>query len=167
MVDEKQPCAVCGRWENRPATACAVIVRGQEVVLIRRGHEPGRGLLALPGGYIDRDETSADACRREVVEETGLEVAITGLVGFYDDPRRSPSQAISFAYLAEPVGGHLQPGDDADEAGWFPLDDLPELAFDHARIVADARRLLTTSPESRVQSPESPSSASAIDRRQD
>jgi 8-oxo-dGTP diphosphatase len=142
MSDANEPCAVCGRWRNRATTVAGVVVRDGQVLIIRRGGEPERGKLALPGGYVDFDETTAEACAREVREETSLEVRILGLVGYYDDPRRSPTQTVSFAYLCEPSGGEARAGDDAAEVAWHPLDAVPALAFDHSRIVADARARL-------------------------
>jgi 8-oxo-dGTP diphosphatase len=119
-----------------------VVVRDAEVVIVRRGGEPERGRLALPGGFLEFGEAAVDGCRREVLEETGLETRSRGFVGVYDAPDRSPTQTVSLAFLLEPSGGMLQPGDDADEAIWLPIADVPSLAFDHSRIIADARALL-------------------------
>lgn len=141
-ADPRGPCSVCGRWPNRSVTVVAVIVRGDQVALIRRGGEPERGKLALPGGYMERDETAVEACARETLEETGLVVRPHTLIGVYDDPARSPAQTVSLAYLVEVAGGALAPGDDAAEAFWWPLSDAPPLTFDHARILADAWALL-------------------------
>src|SRR5262245_18323601 len=145
MSNEKAPCDICGRWLNRAVTVAGVVVRDGEVLIIRRGGEPQRGRLALPGGYVDFEETTSEACAREVLEETSLQVRVLGLVGFYDDPHRSPTQTISFAYLCEPTGGDPTAGDDAAEVAWYPIDAVPELAFDHSRIVADARARLQRS----------------------
>lgn len=128
-------CPECGRREMRPAVVDAVVIRDGGLLLIKRGRDPERGAWALPGGYIDHDETAARACEREVLEETGLHVRIRDFLGVYDDPHRSVARTVSFAFLAEWVSGEARAGDDAAEAAWFPLDALPPLAFDHARIV--------------------------------
>ena len=108
------------------------------VVLIERANEP-RG-WALPGGFVDYGESPEDAARREVDEETGLDVTLTALLGVYGAPDRDPRQhnvSIVFVGRAEgaPVGG-----DDAAAARVVALDALPSpLCFDHARILADYR----------------------------
>lgn len=121
-------------------TADAVIldpIRG--VVLIRRGHEPFRGMWALPGGFVDVGETTESACRREAYEETGLEVEIVQLLGVYSDPARDPrGHTVSAIYICRVLGGTLVGADDAAEARWFPDLRGVELAFDHARVLVDA-----------------------------
>jgi 8-oxo-dGTP diphosphatase len=142
MSDTKAPCPVCGRWPNRSATVAGVVIQDGRLLVITRGADPRRGWPALPGGFLDMDETAADGCRREVREETGIETTLRAFIGVYDSPERSPTQTVSIAFLLEPDGGVLCAGDDADAASWVPLDALPALAFDHARIVADACRLM-------------------------
>jgi 8-oxo-dGTP diphosphatase len=116
---------------------------GDRVVLVARRFPPLG--WALPGGFVDEGETVEAAARREALEETGLRVTLTDLVGVYSDPRRDARKhTMSTVFLGraagEPVGG-----DDAAEARAFPWDALPApLCFDHAEILADARRLLLT-----------------------
>lgn len=135
----------------RPAlTADTVVLAGPDedlfVLLIKRGNPPFAGAWALPGGFIDPGETPEEAARRELAEETGLDwTGSLDIVDIYGEPGRDPrGWTISAAYLAvapvEPPA--VLGGDDAAEAGWFPLAELPELAFDHARIIADAVALL-------------------------
>lgn len=123
-------------------TVDAVLLKGpRDVLLIRRGREPFKGKWAIPGGFVDVGERTEDAARRELVEETGLRGDIVDLLGVYSDPRRDPrGHTVSVVYVMK-VGGivPIAAGDDADEARWFDLGALPELAFDHARILADAR----------------------------
>lgn len=117
------------------------------VALVERGSDPYRGSWALPGGFVEADEDLADAAARELVEETGLEVAPDALrqVGAYGAPGRDPRmRTISIVYWAwlsepaEPVGAS-----DAAAASWVPVDealsDRFSLAFDHRLILADAR----------------------------
>jgi 8-oxo-dGTP diphosphatase len=115
----------------------------RQIVLIERRNEP-RG-WALPGGFVDYGETVAAAAVREAREETGLEVELTELFHVYSDPDRDARlHTVSTVFIAraqgEPVGA-----DDADRSGVFELDALPSpLVFDHALILADYRRYLTS-----------------------
>ena len=125
-------------------TTDAVLLKGREVLLIRRGRDPFRGAWALPGGFVGVGERLEDACRRELLEETGLKGDVVDLLGAYSDPDRDPrGHTVSVAYVCK-VGGvvQIEAGDDAAEAKWFGLDALPALAFDHARILDDAKRWL-------------------------
>jgi len=125
----------------RPTTTDAVIVREDEIVLIRRGTEPFKGKWALPGGFVDSGETAEAACVREAKEETGLDVEVEELLGVFSGPERDPvRRTIAVAYLCKEVGGELVGGDDAAEAKWFSLEELPELAFDHLEIINTIKR---------------------------
>ncbi|MDY6769066.1 MAG: NUDIX hydrolase [Candidatus Nanohaloarchaea archaeon] len=127
-----------GRDGHR-VTADAVIRSAGEIVLIRRGRPPFRGVWALPGGHVETGEQVRDAVRREVAEETGLDVDIAGIVDVYDEPGRDPrGPVISIVYSCTADQEALEAATDADEARWFPVDDLPaELAFDHRQILDD------------------------------
>jgi 8-oxo-dGTP diphosphatase len=119
-------------------TVDAVITEATRgVVLIRRGHPPFEGRWALPGGFVEVGETCEAACRREVREETGLEVEIVALVGVFSEPARDPrGHTVSAIYLCRTVGGQLAGGDDATEARWFVDLTGVALAFDHASVLA-------------------------------
>ena len=120
-------------------TVDGVVVRGGEVLLVRRKNPPFQGCWALPGGFVDVGETCEAACVREVREETGLSVRIMRLVGVYSDPARDPRRhTVTVAFRCEVVGGALAGGDDAAAAQFFPLTALPKLAFDHKKIVEDS-----------------------------
>ena len=117
----------------------AVVLRPDgSIVLVRRAREPFKGLWALPGGFVKYGERVEEAVKREVLEETGLEVRVEGLVGVYSEPDRDPrGHVISIAFLAREVGGSLRAASDAADVGAFKV--LPaRLAFDHARIARDA-----------------------------
>ena len=109
------------------------------VLLIQRGREPFKNKWALPGGFVDMDETLEKACIRELEEETGLQVEKMQQFRTYDAIDRDPRhRTISVIYSVEveeqkPVKG----SDDAAQAKWFSTDDLPELAFDHTEILRD------------------------------
>jgi 8-oxo-dGTP diphosphatase len=124
-------------------TTDAVIVEDGKVVLIKRLNPPFDGMWALPGGFVDVGETVEAACVREALEETSLEVEIVELAGVYSDPDRDPrGHTVGVIYLCKVRGGELAAADDAREVRWFGLDELPELAFDHARILADVKEKL-------------------------
>lgn len=125
-------------------SADAVLLKGREVLLVRRGKPPFHGAWALPGGFVGVGERVEDAARRELVEETGLRGDIVDLLGVYSDPARDPRGHTVTVVFVLKVGGVIQvaAGDDAAEARWFPLDALPALAFDHADIMRDARAWL-------------------------
>jgi 8-oxo-dGTP diphosphatase len=99
------------------------------LLLIRRGHEPGKGLWSVPGGRIEDGESDADALVREVLEETGLLVTPGRLIGTVRRPSGTAGSVFDIRdYTAEVTGGTLIPGDDADEGMWAgpgELDSLP------------------------------------------
>lgn len=113
-------------------------------LVVRRGGEPFAGRWALPGGFVDVDESLADAAVRELEEETATRAEVTRLeqLASYGDPGRDPrGRVVSVAWLAVlPQGADPTAGDDAVEAEWRPVGELlagEDLAFDHGRILAD------------------------------
>lgn len=108
-----------------------------KILLIERKYPPFQGKWALPGGFVERDEDLPDAARRELLEETGVQLQGLAQIGTFGKPDRDPrKRVISVAYCA--ILHELfdtQAGDDAAKATWFPVDALPELAFDHDAIV--------------------------------
>ncbi len=122
-------------------TVDAVWIDQGEVLLVRRGHAPFRGRWALPGGFVERDEAVEAAVCRELKEETGLTARADGIVGVYSDPARDPRRhTVSVAFRMRGVRRPPRGGDDAAEAAWRPLRAAQGLAFDHDRILSDARR---------------------------
>jgi 8-oxo-dGTP diphosphatase len=115
-----------------------ILAEGGKVLLIRRAREPFMGQWAIPGGRIEDNESAEECARREMKEETGLDVEIIRFTGIYSDPKRDPRGIIAAAFLVKRIGGELEAGDDAGEAAWFGLSELPPLCADHARILADA-----------------------------
>ncbi|WNI27328.1 NUDIX hydrolase [Streptomyces sp. ITFR-16] len=123
-------------------TADVVLFAAGHVLLIERGWDPFKDQWALPGGHVSRGEASRAAGSRELEEESGIPVPAIELrqVGAYDAPDRDPrGRYVTVAYTAT-LPALVQPtaGDDATAARWWRLDALPDLAFDHAEIVADA-----------------------------
>ena len=142
MSSEYIACPHCGqeveRFRNPAPTVDAVIYHPKYgVALIGRANPPlGH---ALPGGFVDVGESTEQAVRREALEETGLHIRLTGLLGVYSDPERDPrSHTLSTVYTASPENPEaIKAGDDAAQAAFYPLDRLPELVFDHDRIMRD------------------------------
>ncbi|MEU2456457.1 NUDIX hydrolase [Streptomyces sp. NPDC012473] len=110
------------------------------VLLIERGWDPHAGQWALPGGHVDPGETSRAAAARELAEEAGVYAAPEELtqVGTWDAPGRDPrGRYVTVAYQLTVISGlPAEAGDDAVNVRWWPLTDLPPLAFDHADIIA-------------------------------
>jgi len=109
------------------------------VLLIRRKNEPFAGRWALPGGFVDMNESLEIAAARELLEETGLSLANLEQFKAYGnvdrDPRGRNIAVVFYSIIPEAVT--VTGNDDAIEAGWFDVNDLPELAFDHKRIITD------------------------------
>ncbi|MEW6469701.1 MAG: NUDIX hydrolase [Bacteroidota bacterium] len=137
-LSNTQPCPHCGRYNNRAVSIDAVIIQSDKVLLIKRGKDPFKGHWALPGGFVEWDETTEDSVAREVLEETGLKVESCTLIGVYSSPKRHPQQVINVAYTVQATG-QPRAGDDALEFQWCSINTLPELlAFDHREIILDA-----------------------------
>lgn len=115
-----------------------------QVLLIERKHDPFAGCWALPGGFVDENEAPRDAARRELIEETGVEVDTLVAVDVFGGPKRDPrGWVVSAAYLAlAPSSIEAIAGDDARNVRWFGIDELPQMAFDHAQILAATRACL-------------------------
>jgi 8-oxo-dGTP diphosphatase len=125
------------------ATDCVVLDAKGRVLLVRRKHPPFQGSYALPGGFVEVGERVKDACRRELREETGVEVGPLQLLGVYSDPARDPRGHIcSIAYLGRVGMAEPKAGDDAETAEWVEDWRSVGLAFDHALILGDAEKLL-------------------------
>lgn len=146
-MEKKTSCPHCGgeltTYANPTPTADVVILvpdgapGGDGVVLIKRANPPHG--WALPGGFVDEGETCEQAAVREMKEETGLDVVLTGLLGVYSDPKRDPRKhtlSVVYTGFARDIS-RLKAGDDAGEAEIFPLGQWPELVFDHGVILDD------------------------------
>ena len=121
----------------------AIIERDGKMVLIERKIEPFKGMLAFPGGHVKYEETIEDATRREVKEETSLNVELVDILGVYSDPNRDPRyHTVSMVFIAKPINGNLRAGSDAKDARWFKIYEINpnKLAFDHGKIFKDYLR---------------------------
>ncbi|HCY43360.1 MAG TPA: NUDIX hydrolase [Prolixibacteraceae bacterium] len=123
----------------RPAvTVDAILISNKNaVLLIERGREPYKGKWALPGGFIEMNESLEDACRRELEEETGLRIEVLKQFKAFGavnrDPRHRTISVIFYAFTDDELIARA--GDDAAKVQWFPITQLPGLAFDHQQIL--------------------------------
>ena len=131
----------------RPAVTadCVVITKEPEprVLLIQRGNEPFKGQWAFPGGFMNMDETAEQCAVRELNEETALNAKDIIQIGAYSKIDRDPrGRTVSVAFLTIiDTAATVEGQDDAAKAQWFPLNALPDLAFDHNDIITDAIKL--------------------------
>ena len=125
----------------RPAVTTDCVIFGYDgkelkVLLIERGIEPCRGCWAFPGGFLNMDEDALAGARRELKEETGLENAFIEQFHTFSEPGRDPrGRVITIAHYALVKIQEVEGGDDASQARWFPIGEVPPLAFDHDRIL--------------------------------
>lgn len=133
---ERPICPACGWiYFSDPKVAAGVIVEeADQILLVRRVNEPGRGLWSFPAGFVNAYEDPARAAERECLEETGLQVVVTCLLDVIAGREHERGADIIITYRAEVVGGQLAPGDDADRAEFFSRKQLPPLAFRATRL---------------------------------
>ena len=121
-----------------PAATLVLIDRGQ-VLLTLRDVDPHRGEWCLPGGFIEWGESPEDGGRRELLEETGITAGALKLVGLYDSISQPDRHVILAGFRVMDWTGEPVAGDDAADVGWFPLNNMPQLAFQsHRRLLAEA-----------------------------
>ncbi len=125
-------------YKNPALTVDGIIIIDGKLLLIKRGREPFKGQYALPGGFVEVGERVEEAVEREAKEETGLDTEVRDLIGVYSAPDRDPrGHTVSVVFSLDIIGGRMKAGDDACDIKLFDLDALPELAFDHSKIVED------------------------------
>jgi 8-oxo-dGTP diphosphatase len=126
----------------RPAVTIDTLVYREgndciEVLLIKRKKEPYKDYWALPGGFLEMDETPEDGAKRELMEETSLNIEVLKEIGTFGDLNRDPrGRTITIAFYTF-IDHRLQEAtarSDASEVGWFSVKDLPPMAFDHEKI---------------------------------
>lgn len=133
----------CYKYPHPAVTADCIVFNNEghdlSVLLIKRLNEPYKDCWAFPGGFINIDESAEDAAIRELREETGLDVSGVIQLKAYSSPDRDPRERIiTIAFIAESKTKDVKGKDDAKEAQWFSIDNLPSLAFDHEQILRDA-----------------------------
>ena len=134
-------------YPRAAVTVDAILISNRNsVLLIERGRDPFKGKWALPGGFIDMDEELEMACRRELKEETGLRVGelkqFRAYGGVNRDPRHRTISVLFYAFTEDELVACAS--DDAAKAQWFPLNQLPELAFDHRHILEEFKATILT-----------------------
>jgi 8-oxo-dGTP diphosphatase len=131
----------------RPAVTadCVVVTREKEpqVLLIQRGNPPFKGCWAFPGGFMNMDETTEQCAIRELQEETGLVLKECHQIGTYSGVTRDPrGRTITTAFLfIVNAPAEVKGQDDATNAQWFPITEIPHLAFDHYDIFKDSLKV--------------------------
>lgn len=127
---ERLVCEACGfvLYLGPKLVAGAIVETGEGIVLIQRAIEPGYGMWTFPGGFVERGEVAEAAAARETLEETGLKVETTGIVGLYTYEHQIPAIAV---FAARATGGEPMPLDETLDVRAFPRDGLPwsEMAF--------------------------------------
>lgn len=132
-----QRCSHCSRiiYADPKLAVAAIIPIRQGIVLIKRAIEPKIGMWSFPSGYVNRGEKLERAIEREVSEECGLQVETKRLVGLYSD---AADPVVLAVYESIVRGGTLKAGDETSDAAIFPIDQTPQLAFEHdTRIIKD------------------------------
>ena len=124
----------------RPAyTADVVIIHNNKILLIKRAKEPFKDFWALPGGFMDIDETPEDAAIRELFEETSLKIKSLKQFRTYGaldrDPRHRTITTVFYKIIKSGDIISIKAGDDAKEAKWHSLNSLKKIAFDHKKII--------------------------------
>ncbi|RJP84103.1 MAG: NUDIX hydrolase [Desulfobacteraceae bacterium] len=137
-------------YENPVPAVCLVTINArQQVLLVKRSVDPQKGFWCLPGGFMELHETPEGAGLRELREETGLCGKIDRLLGVTAHHSRLYGTVFVTGFLVTSFSGGLIAGDDADEAGWFAADNLPEIAFDsHRKFIRIYYTAYANSPSS-------------------
>jgi ADP-ribose pyrophosphatase YjhB (NUDIX family) len=136
-------CEACDRivfHEHKVAAALMVTDDHGRLLLVRRAVPPQEGLWSLPAGFVDFGESPAEAAVRECVEETGLIAHVETLLDLVAGREHPRGADIVVIYSGHIVEGHLQAADDASEAAFFSVQDLPPLAFEATRRAVDIWR---------------------------
>lgn len=131
-------CRACMRYNTRNVTVNAVVIKEEKVLLVLRNNEPEKGKWCLPGGYLGWDETVEECCLRELKEETVLAGKVVRWLGERSDLSAGDGrQNVDLFYLVEVSEGEFEPDGEIERVEWFGLDSLPEMAFDHGRLIGD------------------------------
>lgn len=142
MVKKGEQCPTCEQYYDRHIVVDGLVIKDKSILLIKRGIEPNYGMYALPGGYLDWDETTEEAVVREVWEETGIRVSIEKMLGVYSHPHRDTTgrQNVAITYVLHVLDESSMKPQEGEilSVEWFSLSALPEnIAFDHKQIIAD------------------------------
>ena len=138
----RRVCVECGfiHFVEAKVSVGVCVLEEDRLLLVRRRFNPEKGKWSLPAGFLDSGDDPQACAIREAHEETGLEVHLTGLLDVIHNPPQKGGATLFVLYAAEVSGGRLQAADDALDAGFFPVDALPELAFTSTRRAVDLLR---------------------------
>ncbi len=148
MPDKNMPDKYRYEYPRPAVTADIAVLRLEtlpEILLIQRKYPPFSQMWALPGGFMEMEETLEEAARRELLEETGIRAGELIRFDTYDEPQRDPrGRTITqvFVMIWKEEMGRPKAGSDASLLQWFGLNELPKLAFDHKQIVSDVIRMI-------------------------
>jgi ADP-ribose pyrophosphatase YjhB (NUDIX family) len=139
---DREACAACSRtyFHNPIAAAAAVILESDRILLCHRDSSVFRGRWSIPAGFCEEDETVEQGAVREAKEEVGLDVEIVDLVDANSGFEVEGRPVVGVYFRARPIAGAIVPGDDVDDARFFPLDDVPDLPFAGDRRVIQILR---------------------------
>ncbi len=125
-------CEKCGeRFYKNPVPAVAVVIfnENKEILLVKRGEDPKKGMWALPGGFMEVEEDVVDAAKRETEEETGLKIDKLKLLDIATEGSKRYTTVLLVAYYSKIFSGKLKPGDDSVDVKFFSYKNMPEIAF--------------------------------------
>ncbi|HEX2408524.1 MAG TPA: NUDIX hydrolase [Nitrososphaeraceae archaeon] len=131
-------------YKNPIPTVDAIIQKStNSILLVKRSKDPFKNQFALPGGFVNEGETIEEAIKREVYEETSLEVHPIDILGVYSDPKRDPrGHIMTVVFIVLIIRGNPSAGDDAKEISWIPIEKISDIkvAFDHKLVIHDYLR---------------------------
>ncbi|MBI2888122.1 MAG: NUDIX hydrolase [Chloroflexi bacterium] len=139
---ERLVCPQCGFifYRNPTVGVAVLLLEGSRILLARRARGLYKGLWCIPCGYVEWGEEVRAAALRELREETGLEAELGPVYAVHSNFHNPDSLTVGIWFRGTVVGGALQPGDDADAVGYFPLDSPPPLAFPTDGLVLEELR---------------------------
>jgi 8-oxo-dGTP diphosphatase len=134
---QRPACPTCGwiYFADPKVAVAGLIEKDGQVLLVRRAIDPRRGLWTLPAGFVDAGEDPARAMEREFLEETGLQVRVTRLLDVVFGQEHPRGAHIIIFYRVQWLSGEFQAGDDVDRIAYFPIDQLPPLAFSNTESI--------------------------------
>ena len=141
----RRVCSDCGaiHFVEAKVAVGVCVVQHDELLLVKRRFNPEKGKWSLPAGFLDAGEDPTLCAAREVLEETGLRIQIASLMSVIYNPPQAGGATLFVLYRGEHAGGALKAGDDAPDARFFPVEALPELAFESTRRAVDLLKLGT------------------------
>lgn len=153
-------------YPDRPVVGVGgVVVLNDRALIVKRAHEPRKGEWSLPGGLVELGETLAEAAKREIKEETGLDVEIGEVIEVFDRVHRQDGRVryhfVIVDYLCRPIGGTLRPGSDAEAVAWVKAEEIPAYGVNEFATRVILRGLERAAAASRVSGAADPAAGSA------